>query len=305
MKVGYVGINHTVGCTASSTFRLKSYSLERFIAAVNNNLDCLEKTLLFNANNDILFFRITSDLIPFASHEVLTVNWREIFRERFRSLGKLILDNAMRISMHPGQFTVLNSPDSSIVRQSIKELEYHANVLDLLRLDDTAKIQVHVGGIYGDKRAGIKKFASVYRSLPQNITRRLAIENDGRRYSAEDCMKVYAETGIPVIFDVFHHEAFTHSISAKEGFLLCFGTWQKRDGIPMIDYSTQKAGAVPGKHAEHIDFTKFLEFINTIKPYNCDIMIEAKSKEKDALRAVELLRGDPRFAAPAKAENHF
>ena len=150
MKIGYPCINWTIGCKGDRTFRLKSYSEDRLIRTVRNNLDCLLAMLRFNVEHDILFFRITSDLVPFASHPVCDFDWLDYFKQDFAAIGSYINARSIRISMHPGQFTILNSPDAGVLEASSKELEYHAQVLDAMGLDTSAKIQLHVGGVYGN-----------------------------------------------------------------------------------------------------------------------------------------------------------
>jgi UV DNA damage endonuclease len=108
MKIGYPCINRTIGCSANRTFRLKSYSEERLIETVENNLDCLLNILKFNVEHNILFFRITSDLVPFASHPICQFPWQRFFRDKFRKIGDLIRTHGIRISMHPDQFTLIN-----------------------------------------------------------------------------------------------------------------------------------------------------------------------------------------------------
>ena len=147
MKIGYPCINLTIGCKSDRTFRLKSYTDERLKSTIENNLDCLQKILQFNVEHDILFFRITSDLVPFASHPVCQFNWRYYFKDKFDGIGDYITRHKIRISMHPGQYTVLNSPDTSVVERSKKELLYHQQVLDALGIDVSAKIQIHIGGV--------------------------------------------------------------------------------------------------------------------------------------------------------------
>ena len=193
MKIGYPCINRTLGCKGDRTFRLKSYSERRLIDTVTNNLDCLSDILKFNLKHHLLFFRITSDLVPFASHPVCQFDWLSYFKDQLTSIGAYIRSHDIRISMHPGQYTVLNSQDSEILARSIKELQYHVDVLDALELDASAKIQIHVGGVYGDKDGSIQRFIERYCSLDEAIRRRLVIENDDRSYTVDDCMKIHME----------------------------------------------------------------------------------------------------------------
>ncbi|MFX0029336.1 MAG: UV DNA damage repair endonuclease UvsE, partial [Candidatus Hermodarchaeota archaeon] len=178
MKIGYPCINLTLKCRSSRTFRLKNYAEERLIQTISNNLDCLGKILEFNVDNKILFFRITSDLIPFGSHPVMKFNWQDYFRTKFKVLGNFIKKNDIRITMHPGQYTVINSPKDKVYHNSLKELIYHKNILDLLELDKSAKIITHVGGVYNDKQKSINKFIKRYHSLEENIKKYYVIEND-------------------------------------------------------------------------------------------------------------------------------
>ena len=127
----------------------------------------------------------------------------------------------MRISMHPDQFILLNSPRREVVGRSIEELKCHCAVLDAMGLDETAKVQIHLGGGYGDNAASMGKFVKEYRKLPAGVKRRLAVENDDRIYSLRDCMKVHREVKIPVIFDSFHHECLNNGESVR-------GEWKLR-----------------------------------------------------------------------------
>ncbi|HEX2169736.1 MAG TPA: hypothetical protein VHF65_05510 [Nitrososphaera sp.] len=119
---------------------------------VKNNLTCLAKILEYNVEHELLFFRITSDIVPFASHSLCKFNWMDIFRGDFEHIGNFIKNNRIRISMHPGQFVLLNALNENIRSKSIDDLLYHYNVFDSLGVDDSPKVQIHVGGVYGDKR---------------------------------------------------------------------------------------------------------------------------------------------------------
>jgi len=136
MRIGYPCINLTVGCSAGRTFRLKSYSESRIKQTVKNNLICLQRILKFNVEHDLLFFRITSDIVPFASHPINNFDWQEHFKGDFERIGEFIVRNRMRVSMHPDQFTLINSIREEIFERSEKELKYHAEILDLMKLDN-------------------------------------------------------------------------------------------------------------------------------------------------------------------------
>jgi UV DNA damage endonuclease len=266
MKIGYPCINLSFDCRSSRTFRLASYSDRRLMETVASNLACLQRTLQYNVEKNILFFRITSDLIPFASHEVCTLDWQDTFAVTFKKIGKFIENHTLRISMHPDQFVLLNSLEERIFQNSLRELAYHADFLDLLGLDQSAKIQVHVGGVYGDKEKSMERFIGRYRTLPKKIRQRLVIENDERLYSIADCMEIHAHTGIPVL-----------------------GTWSEQDGIPMVDYSSQQKGKRTGTHARSIDMRNFRRFLKETECLDFDIMLEIKDKEKSALKALKVI----------------
>jgi UV DNA damage endonuclease len=295
MRIGYPCINRSIGCSANRTFRLASYSEERLIETVTGNLACLKKILAWNAGHDICFFRITSDMVPFASHPVCTFPWSDHFRDELADIGEFIRHTGTRISMHPDQFIILNAPDKDVVSRSIAELAYHASVLDAMGLDTTAKIQLHIGGVYGDKNESLARFARVYKNLDPSIRRRLVIENDDRRFTAADCMAVHEMTGIPVLFDTFHHSCNSSGEDLSDALRSTGETWKTSDGIPMVDYSSQYPGKRAGSHAVHIDTGDFRKFLLLSIPCDRDIMLEIKDKEASALAAIELVRKDPRF----------
>jgi len=295
MKLGYPCINWTLSCKGNRTFRLKSYSEKRLIETVDNNLDCLIEMLNFNIDNKLLFFRITSDLVPFASHPICKYDWQNHFKEKFQNIGEIIKNNNIRISMHPDQFIVLNSKNEEVVKRSIAELNYHSEVLDLMKLDKTAKIQLHIGGAYDNKVKSLNRFAEKYKGLNSKIKSRLVIENDDKIFSYKDCSYLYEKIKIPLLFDVFHHSILNNKESISEIFEHQNTTWGKKEGIPMIDYSSQKPNFRPGSHAEKIDINDFQKFLENSKPFDFDIMLEIKDKESSALKAVQLLKNDERF----------
>jgi UV DNA damage endonuclease len=294
MRIGYPCINRTIDCTANSTFRLQSYSETRLKQAVKNNLDCLIRILQFNLEHRLFFFRISSDLVPFASHPINKFNWQGYFQEEFEEIGEFITKNRMRISMHPDQFTLINSIKKDIFERSKNELKYHAQILDLMKLDTSAKIQIHVGGAYGEKEESTERFITRFGKLDDSIIRRLVIENDDKLYNLNDCLKINAQTQIPILLDVFHHKLNNSKTSiAEDSFKYTTKTWkEKRDGIPMVDYSSQEPNGSPRQHTETINIEDFEVFLKQTQQFDFDVMLEIKDKEKSAIKAIALARKD-------------
>lgn len=289
MKIGYPCINLSMDCRSSRTFRLKNYSESKLIDTVSGNLECLQKILEYNREHGIYFFRITSDLIPFASHPIMKFEWQDYFKVKFREIGAFIKEQAMRITMHPGQYTVLNSINQKVFQNSIKDLEYHVDVLDLLELDQTAKVQIHIGGVYGDKKASLQRFIDRYENLPSNIKKRLMIENDDKSYNLNDCLKIHEKTQIPIVFDVYHHECLNNGEAVNKAFELFTKTWSKKDGLPIVHYSSEHPIKGKPSHADHINLDHFRAFLKKTERYDFDIMLEIKDKEKSALKANKII----------------
>ena len=291
MKIGYPCVNEAMDCSAANTFRLASYSEERLLAAVSANLACLRRMLEWNVAQGLLFFRMGSGIVPFGSHEINNFPWQTHFATDFRAIGDYIKANNLRVSFHPDQFVVLNSPSSDIVQRSIQELVYQGSMLDLMGLDGTAKLQIHVGGLYGDRELAISRFAQVYATLPAAVQARVVVENDDRLFSLRDCLELHQLTGVPILFDNFHHECLNHGEPMAEALRLAAGTWHPtRDGVPMMDYSSQALGERKGKHTDDLVDDLFSAFLDNLHGLDFDIMLEIKNKEISALRAVVQLR---------------
>ncbi|TGE14356.1 UV DNA damage repair endonuclease UvsE [Hymenobacter elongatus] len=291
MKIGYPCVNESLDCTSSATFRLASYSAERLELAVAGNLLCLQRILAYNVVQGLRFFRISSGIVPFGSHPINTYPWQTRFAAEFRAIGSYVQAQGIRISFHPDQFVVLNSLNPDIVQRSIAELEYQGSMLDLMGLDTTAKLQIHVGGLYGDRESAIERFIATYRELPEMVRRRLVIENDDRLFSLRDCLRVHEAVGIPILFDNFHHECLNHGEPMAEALRLAAATWHpERDGVMMMDYSSQQLGERKGKHTTTLEESLFREFLTHLRGLDVDIMLEIKDKEASARRAISVLR---------------
>ena len=241
----------------------------------------------YNIRNQIKLFRISSDIIPFGSHPVNGIPWWEEYKEQFNAIGEKIKGGKLRVSMHPGQYTVLNSPDEAVVRRSMEDLIYHDRFLDALGLDQKSKMVLHIGGVYGNKEESGKRFVSHFAQLPDSIKGRLILENDDKNYTVEEVLKIASMTGSPVVFDNLHH-ALNPSLaksSEREWILECKKTWKPGDGNQKIHYSQQLKEGVKGAHSDTIRIGPFEEFYCLV-PESTDIMLEVKDKNLSAIKCI-------------------
>ncbi|MEM0382818.1 MAG: UV DNA damage repair endonuclease UvsE [Candidatus Anstonellales archaeon] len=278
MYIGYPCVNYTIKRSTNNTFKLSSYSHQKVRETVQKNIDHFWDILKFNLRYDIKFFRLGSQFIPFASHDIFDFNWQDEFRDQLEELGEFIREHEFFITMHPGQYVVLNSKNQDVIRRSIRELEWHADLLDLMKIDGL--IQIHIGGIFDNKPEAMNRFLNSYNSLPYKVRRRLAIENDDRLYNFEDVLMIARSTGAHIVFDVYHDRINPSNYSLQEILDIL------KDNL-IIDYSS---GDDRGKHADTLDAYDFLQFYRTVEGYNPKIMFEIKDKEKSVLTAKDLIK---------------
>lgn len=285
IRIGYACINTKLP-SPNRTCRLKNATPEKILELSSANLAALERILHWNVAHGIELFRITSDVIPFGSHNLNKLPWRRLLRAQCERLGRLIHKEGLRVSMHPGQFTVLNSPRREVVESSVKELHYHAEFLDALEIGDSHKIVIHLGGIYDDKSQSLSRFIQTYQTLDARVKARLVVENDERCYSIADALSAAQAIGVPVVFDVFHHRwnAGLKEHSVRSIIQKAARTWGERDGRAKIHYSNQWPGKPPGTHSKSISLRRFEEFHRTIEDLELDIMLEVKDKERSILK---------------------
>jgi UV DNA damage endonuclease len=287
IRIGYACINSKLP-SPNRTCRLKNATPATILELAAANLAALQRILEWNVAHGIELFRITSDVIPFGSHPINKVPWQKLLRADLERIGRFIRANHLRVSMHPGQFTVLNSPRREVVDNSVKELEYHTAFLDALGVDDTHKIVIHLGGVYDDKMSSFKRFIDNLSNLDDRIKSRLVIENDERCYTVGDALSAAEAIEVPVVFDVFHHRwnPALQSHSLRAIIRRCAATWRKRDGRTKIHYSNQWPGQPPGTHSKSIGIRKFHDFYRQISGLDIDIMLEVKDKECSALKVM-------------------
>lgn len=298
-QIGYACINITLDAPTNKTCRLINATESRLRELIEINLAGLLTILKWNKENNITLFRISSDIIPFASHPINKIDWAKDYKDELLKISNFIKENKMRVSMHPGQYVNINSPNITVVNSSLKELFWHNHFLDALKLDSTHRIILHVGGVYSNKPLSMQNFIKAYKLLPQNLKARLSLENDDKSYTVWDILNINKETGIPLIFDNLHHSinnSATKEDQDIENILkLFFSTWNQKTGRPKIHYSTQKEGGKRGSHANEINQEEFADFYLKYNHLDFDIMFETKNKEKSVLAAYEMFKTDQRF----------
>jgi UV DNA damage endonuclease len=247
------------------------------------NCKDLIKILKWNHQNDIHFFRMSSDIFPWASEYQLSdlPDYKEICKA-LEEAGSFARSVGQRLTCHPGPFNKLTSPKEHVIKNTIRDLEIHGELMDLLGMPRTpwAKLNIHVGATYGDKPFAISNFCRNFEKLPESVKTRLTVENDDREslYSTAELVdEIHSRIGIPVVHD-FHHHLFTNrGMSQKEALGLACKTWG--DVTPVVHYSESRAQEhndpkiKPQAHSDMI-----FNYIDTFG-YDVHIMIEAKHKE--------------------------
>lgn len=300
MNLGYACINVTLAEKGITTNRgmIRKTFLEKGITYASElayqNVQAFLQILEWNVENDVRVFRVTSDLFPWASEYRLKdlPHYREI-REILEAAGRL----PVRISSHPGPFNKLAGTGATL-QNTIKDLELHAEIFDLMGLQASHwnKINIHVGGAYGDKTETLKRFAENFALLSSSLRARLTVENDdkGGLYTVKDLSLLHEMIGIPVVFDYFHHKLHPGTQTEEEAFHTAYATW---DVKPTFHYSSsRKENENPdAKKEAHSDWMH--ETINTYGK-EVDIMLETKMKELSLLKYREEHPGQ----CPAKSK---
>ena len=287
MNLGYACINMSLGKNVTTnrsmvkrTFEAKGLDYVSELALANSK-DVL-KILVWNKNNNIKFFRLSSAMVPWGDGLDLTTlkDYNEI-STALRRAGDYAKANGIRITSHPGPFVVLTSPKKNVVEVAIKDLELHGKIFDLLGLSQTPynKINIHCNGVYGDKLSAMDRFCENYLKLSDSVKKRLTVENDDKAsmYNVKDLMYIHNRINIPIVFDYHHHLFNTGDLSEEEALKLAATTWG--DITPVVHYSESKALHEENtklKPQAHSDYIKSLP--NTYG-LNVDIMVEAKAKE--------------------------
>jgi UV DNA damage endonuclease len=291
MNLGYACINMTLSesknkittnrSMVKKTFNLKGIEYAGELALLNSR--DLIHILRWNEGQGIKLFRLSSELFPWASEYKLEdlPTYKKI-ETILRGSGLYARSNGIRITTHPGPFNVLTSPNPTVVKNTIVDLETHGKVFDMMGLERTPynKINIHCNGVYGDKKSAMDRFCENFQLLSDSVKSRLTVENDDKEsmYSVKDLMYIHEKIGIPIVFDYHHHKFCTGGLSEEEALKLAVSTWPK--GItPIVHYSESKS---LHENNTKIKAQAHSEYINRIPDtygIDVDVMVEAKAKE--------------------------
>lgn len=262
------------------------------------NAKDIPKMLRWNDKYNIKFLRLSSEMFPFASHDVYGYKLTPFASEALAEAGKVAAELGHRLTTHPGQFTQLGSPRPEVISASIRDLEYHCELLDLLKLppqqDRDAVMILHMGGIFGDKSATIERFKVNYQRLDQKIKDRLVLENDDVCYSVHDLLPVCEELNIPFVLDYHHNNIVFDADKLREGTLDIMdlydrikATWTRKKITQKMHYSEPCPGAVTARQRR-----KHSPRVYTLPPCapDMDLMIEAKDKEQAVFEVMKTLK---------------
>ena len=285
MRIGYACLALGVKGSQLSSCTMKNADAARLTDLIRQNLSALERMVDYNLENGIRLYRISSDLIPFGSSPVNRLDWPRLFQEDFHRIGEKIRAGGMRVSMHPGQYTVPGAPDEGVAARSVEDLAYHARVLDALGMGADSKIILHLGGVYGDKKTALERFRARFDGLEPAIRRRVVLENDEKCYNIEDALEIGLRLRTPVVFDNLHNEVNpAGALDARDWIDACRETWKPPDGPQKIHYSQQDPLKKPGGHSSTIGVRQFLDFVEALDLEDLDIMLEVKDKNLSAVK---------------------
>jgi UV DNA damage endonuclease len=258
----------------------------------------------------IRMYRMASGLAPYASHPELSRFHGQVdeCREELAAVGAVARVLDVRLSFHPGQYTVLNSEDPDVVAAAIAELESHAAILDAMELADEAVVVLHVGGGAGGPTAAGDRFLAGLERLSDTARARLVIENDDRLFGLAAVVAIARRAGLRVVWDALHHRCHDPDcMPDREALNLALGTWP-RGQAPKIHFSSPRLDVEERKrrngrrveryvvlpqlraHADMVDPIGFEHLMRAVAGgRDFDVMLEAKAKDLALRRLREQL----------------
>ena len=300
MRIGYACINMTLqqagGITTNRGMRQKTFN-ERGLSYVSElalqNVRDLVNIVKWNEEMGIKLFRMSSELFPWMTYyDFEDLPDYDKIKNVLKGIGTLAEKYGQRLTFHPSHFNALGSPNPKVLESTIKELNEHSKIMDLMGLSATVynKINIHIAGAYGDKQATLDRWISNYHKLDPNTQARLTVENDDKEnmYSVQELYDgVYKKCGVPIVFDYFHHKFCTGDLTEEEALKLATSTWPK-DIVPLTHYSESRRKEKLDESIKAQAHSDLIE--STICRYGneVDVVVEAKHKELAVLNYYKL-----------------
>lgn len=272
---------------------LEEKGIDNLKKKIINNLNDVLKMMDWNENNGIKVFRLSSEIFPHYSNKKAEDYTLDFAIELLKKIGIKSKEYNQRLTFHPGQYNCLGSPHEDVIEHTIRDLKYHADILDIMELDQNSVMVIHGGGVYNNKKQTIERWCDNYEKLPENIKKRLVLENCEKNFSIEDCLIVSNKVNIPIVFDTHHYDCYkkihpSEKFENPEYYIpKILETWDKRNIKVKFHISEQGTGKI-GHHSDYIEIIP--EYLLDIpEKYNkaIDIMIEAKMKEKAIFKLYE------------------
>ena len=289
VKLGYACITNCINDSSSSPYTYSEYlkdgDIDKLDRVIISNLKSLNNIIDYNIKNNIHFYRISSKIIPLATKDDVKFDYTNKYKSYYDTIGKKISDSKMRVDFHPDQFCVLNSVKSDVVSNSVKILEYHYNLLNMLNVNDKILI-LHVGSSTFGKENSISRFINNFNKLPIYLRKCIAIENDDKVFNVNDVLKISKVTSIPIVLDYHHHLCNKSDFSFAD----IFNSWG--NSRVKMHFSSPKNKRDYRSHNEYINGDDFINFIEILKKYDrdIDIMLEAKGKDDSLFRLVRYIK---------------
>jgi UV DNA damage endonuclease len=265
---------------------VKEKGIAQLKAKITQNLKDVLTMMDWNEENGIKVFRLSSELFPHKSNPKVEDYTFDFALDLLKQIGEKSKKYNQRLTFHPGQYNVVGTPNKKAFEQTCIDLKYHADVLDLMGLDNNSVMVVHGGGIYGDKEATKKRWCDQYKLLPENVQKRLVLENCEKCFSIKDCLDISKIVNVPVVFDTHHFECYKllhpdEKCSVSWWYIpQILKTWKSRNIKPKFHVSEQGLGRV-GHHSDYVEIIpEYLLKIPELFKIDIDIMIEAKMKEQ-------------------------
>lgn len=302
VRLGYVALSKALDdVTTSSTITYtnyinKNYNTSKLLEITKNNLDSLYEIIKYNVKNNFHFYRLTSKLVPLATHDKVDFDYITPLLDEYKKIGKLINDNNIRVDTHPDQYAVLNSMYSKIVKNTVEILEYHYKIMDALGIKDKIII-LHVGSSACGKKASITRFINNFNKLPDHIKKCIAVENDDKVYNIKDVLELCHKINVPMVLDYHHFICNNEKEDINDYLKEIIDTWNGK--LPKMHFSSPKSKLKKEfrSHSNYINKECFIKFINILKKQDkdIDIMLEAKAKDDAVSRLARCLKYETNY----------